>query len=50
MRQGWFHDGHRALSDALASLFLLTLPLPSGKPTLAALLECARRPLYAVAR
>lgn len=48
-RQGWFHDGHRALSDALATIFLLTLPLPvSGKSALAALLESARRPLRAV--
>lgn len=47
--QGWFHEGHRALSDALAALFLLSLPLPrSGKLALAALLECARRPLRAV--
>lgn len=48
-RQGWFHDGHRALSDALATVFLLTLPLPvSGKTGLKALLDCARRPLRAV--
>ena len=47
--QGWFHDGHRALSDALATLFLLTLPLPQSKKlALASLLECARRPLRAV--
>jgi DNA polymerase-3 subunit epsilon len=47
--QGWFHDGHRALSDALATLFLLTLPLPQSKTiALASLLECARRPLRAV--
>ncbi len=47
--QGWFHDGHRALSDALATLFLLTLPLPQSKKlALAALLDCARRPLRAV--
>ncbi len=47
--QGWFHDGHRALSDALASLFLLTLPLPTSKKLgLAALLESARTPLRAV--
>jgi DNA polymerase III subunit epsilon len=47
--QGWFHDGHRALSDALATLFLLTLPLPqSNKIALASLLACARRPLRAV--
>ena len=47
--QGWFHDGHRALSDALATLFLLTLPLPQSKRlALASLLECARQPLRAV--
>jgi DNA polymerase III subunit epsilon len=47
--QGWFHDGHRALSDALATLFLLTLPLPQSKKLgMAALLESARRPLRAV--
>ncbi len=49
MRQGWFHDGHRALSDVLASIFLLTQPLPiSGKIALTTLLENARRPLWAV--
>lgn len=49
MRQGWFFDDHRALADALAATFLLTLPLPrSGKPAFAGLLECARRPLRAV--
>jgi DNA polymerase III subunit epsilon len=48
-KQGWFHDGHRALSDALATVFLLTLPLPaSGKTGMKALLDCARRPLRAV--
>lgn len=47
--RGWFHDGHRALSDAEAALFLLTLPLPtSGKLGLSALLECARRQLWIV--
>ncbi len=47
--RGWFHDGHRALSDAAAALFLLTLPLPaSGRLGLSALLECARRQLWAV--
>jgi DNA polymerase-3 subunit epsilon len=47
--RGWFHDGHRALSDAEAALFLLTLPLPaSGRPGLSALLECARRQLLVV--
>ena len=47
--RGWFHDGHRALSDAEAALFLLTLPLPaSGRLGLNALLECARRQLWVV--
>lgn len=47
--QGWFHDGHRALSDALATLFLLTLPLSQSKKlAMTSLLECARRPLRAV--
>jgi DNA polymerase III subunit epsilon len=47
--RGWFHDGHRALSDAVAALFLLTLPLPtSGRLGLSALLECARRQLWVV--
>jgi DNA polymerase-3 subunit epsilon len=47
--QGWFHDGHRALADALATLFLLSLPLPQSKRlALATLLESARRPLRAV--
>ena len=49
MKQGWFYDGHRALSDTLAAIFLLTLPLPvAGKSAMQALLECARRPLRAV--
>jgi len=47
--QGWFHDGHRALADAAATLYLLKLPLPkSRRPALVSLLECARRPLWAV--
>lgn len=47
--RGWFHDGHRALSDATAALFLLTLPLPtSGRLGLSALLESARRQLWVV--
>lgn len=47
--QGWFHEGHRALSDALATVFLLTQSLPISKRLgLAALLESARSPLRAV--
>ena len=30
MQQGWFYDGHRALSDCLAGLFLLSLTLPAS--------------------
>lgn len=49
MSQGWFYDGHRALGDALAGVFLLAQTLPvSRKPALSVLLECARRPLHAV--
>lgn len=49
MRQGWFHEAHRALGDALAGVFLLTRALPvSGVPALQALLASARRPLMAV--
>ena len=48
-RQGYFYDGHRAIADAQALLWLLTLPLPtSGRPALAALLETARKPVYEV--
>ena len=47
--QGWFHEGHRALADAEAALFLLSLPLPaSGRLGLNALLKCARRQLWVV--
>lgn len=47
--QGRFHDGHRALSDAVATLFLLSLPLPQSRTTaMASLLGSARRPLRAV--
>lgn len=47
--RGWFHEGHRALSDAEAALFLLTLPLPrSGRVALEMLLANARRPLWLV--
>lgn len=49
MRQGWFFAGHRALTDAMAGVFLLSRRLPvSGTSAMAALLECARRPLKAV--
>ncbi len=51
MKQGFVYDGHRAGSDCLAGVHLLSLPLPSGRRTLDALLERARRTggrLYAV--
>jgi len=52
MKQGFVYDTHRAASDCLAGLHLLSLPLPkSGRPALDALLERARRKgarLYAV--
>ena len=49
LRSGWFYEAHRALGDALAGVFLLSLPLPiSKRPALRALLECARRPLKAI--
>lgn len=49
MTLGWFYDNHRALTDALAGVFLLTRTLPkTGKPVLDALLACARKPLKAV--
>lgn len=47
--RGFFHEGHRALSDAEAALFLLTLPLPrSGRVALEVLLANARLPLWLV--
>ena len=47
--QGWFHDGHRAFSDALATLFLLTQTLPETRRlAFAALLANARKPVRAV--
>lgn len=47
--RGFFHEGHRALSDAEAALFLLTLPLPgSGRVALEMLLANARLPLWLV--
>ena len=40
---GFFHDGHRAVSDCWATLHVLSKPLPqSGRFALAALLEKAR--------
>jgi DNA polymerase-3 subunit epsilon len=46
-RFGWFHDGHRAMDDCLATLFLLTQPV--GEQTaLFAMLKRLREPLYKV--
>jgi DNA polymerase III subunit epsilon len=45
---GYFHEGHRALDDALATAFLLTLLLPSGQSAMSALLEHAREPMTLV--
>lgn len=43
-RSGIFYDGHRALVDCLAGVYLLAQPLPrSGTPAMAALLASARR-------
>ena len=43
MQQGWFYDGHRALSDCLAGVFLLSRVLPSSnKVGMQALLQSAR--------
>jgi DNA polymerase III subunit epsilon len=44
---GFFHDGHRAASDSLATLHMLAQPLPgTGRLALQALLEKARTPTW----
>ena len=49
MQQGWFHDGHRALSDCLAGVFLLSHRLPaSGMLGLYALLQSARNQRFSI--
>jgi DNA polymerase-3 subunit epsilon len=49
MRMGWFYEGHRAMIDAEAGVFLLIQSLPqTRRSALSALLENARRPLRAV--
>jgi DNA polymerase-3 subunit epsilon len=49
MQQGWFYDGHRALNDCLAGLFLLNHQLPiSGTLAMTALLQSARKPRYMI--
>ncbi len=46
MKAGFVYDGHRAESDCLAGVELLSRSLPkSGQLTLGALLESARRPM-----
>jgi DNA polymerase III subunit epsilon len=46
-RQGFFFDGHRALTDCLAGLHLLSMALlVSGEPTLKVLLDRARQREY----
>lgn len=48
-RQGFFFEGHRATSDCLAGIHLLTLPLPlSGNSTLKVLLDSAREKEYRI--
>ena len=47
--QGFFFEGHRAITDCLAGIHLLSLPLPvSGTPTLKALLDTARERDYRI--
>ncbi len=49
MQQGWFYDGHRALSDCLAGLFLLNLKLPAlGARGMSVLLDSARQNRFAI--
>lgn len=49
MQQGWFYDGHRALSDCLAGVFLLSSKLPtSGMLGMNALLQSARIKRFSV--
>ena len=44
MQQGWFYEGHRALSDCLAGMFLLNLKLPdSGACGMSVLLDSVLR-------
>ena len=49
MQQGWFYDGHRALSDCFAGLFLLNMMLPtSGTRGMSVLLDSARKKRSAI--
>jgi DNA polymerase-3 subunit epsilon len=49
MQQGWFYEGHRALTDCLAGVFLLNLQQPvSGKSAMSALLDSARKQRFAI--
>lgn len=46
---GFFYEGHRATNDCLATLEVLSTPLPlSGGTGLASLLETARRPSWRI--
>ena len=48
-QSGFFYERHRAPHDCLATLEILSRPLPvSGRPALAHLLERARQPSYRV--
>ena len=49
MQQCWFYDGHRALSDCLAGLFLLNLMLPASSTRgMSVLLDSARKQRFAI--
>lgn len=48
-KQGFFYEGHRAINDCLASIHVLSLPLPiSNEPTLKKLLDNAREKEYRI--
>ncbi len=48
-RQGFFYEGHRATTDCLAGIHLLSKALPiSGEPTLKVLLDKAREKEYRI--
>lgn len=45
---GYFHDGHRAANDCLATLCVLNSAVPSGGTALAQLLGRARKPTWRI--
>lgn len=45
---GFFHDGHRATDDCLATVAVLAATLPSGSTSLDALLRSAREPSWII--